>query len=451
MFRISLEGVAGDARGDVQARVADAVHLIEDATSDRRIWLLEPGAPQPGQPAHLGAIVRAIWIAADGDELLCRPRDRDELILLIRDLELAARCAAMRTLDNPAPPPAVGGVSIIVLDAQHTALPIGAALEDGAVCDFVVRNDGDAPVWVALLELGADRTVGALYPEGAGPGEQINPGESLAFGADYLGRLPDFAEEISIGLPADFPWVMQPDPLAEPPSCVFTLKAIVSTGPIVLALDGPMDALANSLDSSPHAWGCVHREQTINAPPLEPEQVPEPEEGKRQISPTGSGYVLVYWAEKLDGTELGRLGVTANKGMTPTMDNARGYWLFPQAGKAWPSEFRLRPGKQGKATVDIAGVHVSQVGNGFYGAQRRTNPSFGTVFKSISLTSVDQSWEVSSLGKRVGYMARVGERLHWFTQDKRLSYLPRKILQFKSAPLPLGGGDFYSAVDLPLA
>ena len=449
MYRISVDGVSSEARAEVEGRVADADHLslAESGQADAQVWLLEPGAPQPGEPANLRPIMRALWIAAQGDTLICRPRESDEASLLVHDLDQLARCEGMRAVDNPGAPPAVTAVEIIVVDANGDALAPGTALADGAVCDFVVRNGGLAPVWVALLELGADRTVGALYPEGIGPGEKLEPGESLAFGAEYLARLPDFASDISVGQPADFPWVVQPGPISGAPPCVFTLKAIVTAGPVPLPLDGSVAELTAALEHSPHAWACVHRDQIIDPPPPEPEPEPEVDGDSRQISPTGSGYVLVYWAERLDGTELGHLGITATSGMK-YMGPEQGYWMFPEPGKAWPSEFRLRPGERGKTTVDPTGVPDAQAQNQFFGAQRRTNPAFGTAYKPITLTQVDESWSVSSQGALVGYMARVGDELHWFTTQTH-TYLPRQILEFKHAALPTSG-DFFSAVDDPL-
>lgn len=448
MIRINLEGLPAEARAGARAQIQAQRDLIEDGSSDLRIWLMQPGVEQPGEPANVRPIAQPVWVAARGDWVVCRPRAPSENTLLIRDLQRLARYTGMRDLANPAASVDLqSGVRVVVVDADGQPVAAGAPLMDGARCDYEVHNDSTLPVWVTLLELGADRSVTSMFPWEPGPGERIAPGAKFALAGDFLERHPDFTSTFSVGVPTDHPWVVQPGPVPEtPPACVQTLKAIVTTAPVPLSVDGDLAELRATLEADAGDWVCVHHDQIIEPAPAQPAQV-QVVDGGREISPTGSGYVLVYWAEKLSGASLGGcLGVTATSGMSQMGENW-GYWNFPVSGAGWPSEFRLRPGSPGKSTVDGSGLPESQAINQFTGAVRRTNKPFSTARKKITLSpsQVDQSWKVTSPSGVVAYMARVGADLYWFTSAD-IAYMPKDILEFKSEPLPTNG-EFYSAVD----
>ena len=449
MFRINLEALTGDALTDVRAHVAGAASLTEDANSDLRIWLLEPGVEQPGEPAQMRPLARAVWVAARGDALVCRMRPPGESTLLVSDLDATARCEAMRAAENPLAPAALNAVRIVIVDGDGSAVTAENALEDGAACDFEIHNDGDVPVWVSLVEMGADRSIITHFPWAAGVGERIEPGAKFAAAADYMRRHPEYEPVINVFVAAAHPWVIQPGPMENGfAPCVFTLKAFVSTAPVALDLEGPVDAIVDALNAnSALGWTCIHRDQTVERPPVEP--LVDTEDGNgRQISPTGSGYVLVYWAEKLNGSSLGgALAVTAVKGIT-VLKPEHGYWTFPASGQSWPDAFRLRPGPKTGATVDPKGVPESQVASEFLAQPKRNNDVFGMERKPIPQfvrSQVEKSWTVTSNGTVQAYMALLNDNLYWFANTS-MAYLPKTILEFKTAALP-ADGKYFTAVD----
>lgn len=436
------------------ATEADAGAIVE-------IRLLTPVDP-PSDPAVKALagdrpVVVPTWFAHRGGEQIVRPREVGALPQLLADLSAVARWEAAAQL-SPPPSAALPTVRIVIEDPAGAPIGRDVALEatddagDPAAqrvaprYEFRLVNDGAEAVYVALLELGANRAVTALLPhpqhvDQLRSGCRLEAGASVALAADYYARDGRFAPLIAGGLPAripaEHPWVVQPN--SPPPPCAVTLLALVTRERIDLPLDGPPGALRAALET--HDWAVVTRTVRIDPPPPPAIDAPE-DDGGRQISPTGSGYVLVYGIEKLNGYQLGTMGVTSTTGMKH-LNPYQGYWRwFPKSTQPWPSAFRL--------VAQSSPIPEAEALSQFTGARRLTNEPFAVKpTKVIAPDDMQQCWKITFKGAELGYLARAGDRLHWYCKDDR-AWLPQGTLEFTAASgLPVG--DLYhQQVDDPL-
>jgi len=197
----------------------------------------------------LGPLPRPTWVAAGpGGHLAVRPRPAGDGAVegLVGDLESLARYRGLLAISDPDPTnPLAGQVSLEVerwSPAAATFLPAEPepgdgwlAFTEGERADFVIRNRGEEPVWVTLLQFDADGSILRLlparrHPECSPGGHPLAPGEVLRM-EDYYRRDPRFRiwEGLRITLPEGFPWV--PEPGREPTSGLFHLKWMVTREP----------------------------------------------------------------------------------------------------------------------------------------------------------------------------------------------------------------------------
>lgn len=425
MLRLQIAAPAAQ-REQAQRALLRASNLTIDA-SGVLLTCLMPGAPSPHEPPGLRPIAVPLWIATRDGKLIGTPRETGALPRLIADLDALAHADAWRALwVEQAPPVAEARITI---EQAGAALPNDTALQVGARYEFRVQNTASTARYLTLIEIGSDQQVRQLvpHPRHVDPTPQrIEPGQSLAVAADYYARDEQFAAVVDGGLPAAFP---DRHPWTPDAPATMTLRAILTATPLHLELDAPPPVI--------EAGDIATLEVALEGEPPPPEE----SDDEREISPTGSGYVLIYWVELLDGTVLGHLGVTSTTGMKH-LNPSEGYWnWFPKKEEPWPDAFRLRG--------ETVGQHETMVLTQFAGAKRLTNPTFST--KAVTIGSppgMTQSWKIIHGTDLVGYMARAEEHLYWYSTKQR-DYLPMGTLTFTPASLPTSG-DFHPATDVPL-
>lgn len=228
------------------------LQVIEDAgEADVLVRCLEPRETAgPADPCPgVGLLVERTWAAVGRDGRLAarlRPDRPEELQGLIEDLVAVGRYRHLLALDNPDPGSRLKGRVLLrarrwdsgqqaFLDAEPEAGAGVAVFREGEKVEFEIVNRHDAPVWVTLVEFGADGRITLLLPRPghanyACGGMRLEPRQTFRLAADYYRQDPQFAEAVREGLPlqlpAGFPWAAEP---GEPADLgLVTLKLLVT-------------------------------------------------------------------------------------------------------------------------------------------------------------------------------------------------------------------------------
>jgi hypothetical protein len=209
-----------------------------------------------GEPEEADVLIRyreepageRTWAAVGRDGRLAvrlRPDRPEEIRGLLADLLAAARYRQLLDLGNPDPASRLKGRVTLrakrwnpdqkaFLDAVPEAGGM-AVFREGDKAEFEIINGHDAPVWVTLLESGADGKIALLLPRPghatyARGGMQIDPGQTLRLAADYYSQDPAYAEAVREGLPLHlpegFPWAAEPGETVD--QGLVTLKLLVT-------------------------------------------------------------------------------------------------------------------------------------------------------------------------------------------------------------------------------
>jgi hypothetical protein len=189
------------------------------------------------------------WAAVGRDGRLAvrlRPDRPEEIRGLLADLLAAGRYRQLLDLGNPDPASRLRGCVALrakrwnpdrkaFLDAAPEAGSGMAVFREGEKAEFEIVNGCAAPVWVTLVEFGADGRIALLLPRPghatyARGGTPIEPGQTLRLAADYYRQDPAFAETVREGLPLHlpegFPWAAEPGETVD--QGLVTLKLLVT-------------------------------------------------------------------------------------------------------------------------------------------------------------------------------------------------------------------------------
>jgi hypothetical protein len=287
LWTVRSAGARHGEAGDVRAATSTArvVEARQPVAVGLRAFLREQKLPEPGlrvavaapeeprarlaealgeepllrlveEPGEADVLVRCreepsggrTWAAVGRDGRLAvrlRPDRPEEIRGLLADLLAAGRYRQLLDLDNPEPASRLKGRVALrakrwdadqktFLDAVPEAG--GAAVfREGEKAEFEIVNNCDAPVWVTLLEFGADGKIALLLPRPghatyARGGMQVDPGQTLRVASDYYRQDPAFAEAVREGLPLHlpegFPWAAEPGETVD--QGLVTLKLLVT-------------------------------------------------------------------------------------------------------------------------------------------------------------------------------------------------------------------------------
>ncbi len=185
----------------------------------------EPVVPCPG----LGTLEHWTWAAVGRDgRLAVRQRaEPADLQALVGDLNRLARFERLLELGNPDPASRLRGrVHLRVRPAGEPSNGTGTVtLPEGERVEVEVENGHDQPVWVSVVQFGADGAIELLMPNpdhatyrfGQG-GLRLEPGE-IVRASEYYGEDKGFAPRVEGGLPLylpeGFPWAAEPGETAE--------------------------------------------------------------------------------------------------------------------------------------------------------------------------------------------------------------------------------------------
>ena len=189
------------------------------------------------------------WAAVGRDGRLAvrlRPDRPEEIRGLLADLLAASRYRQLLDLDNPDPASRLKGRVLLrasrwnpeqkaLVEATPEAGFGVSVFCEGEKAEFEIVNRHDAPVWVTLVEFGADGKIALLLPRPghatyARGGMPIDPGQTLRLAADYYRQDPAYAEAVREGLPLylpeGFPWAAEPGEKVD--QGLITLKLLVT-------------------------------------------------------------------------------------------------------------------------------------------------------------------------------------------------------------------------------
>lgn len=188
------------------------------------------------------------WLAIGADGCyVTRPHVLGDRVGLARDLERVARYRGLLEVPLPNQDPLLLETVSFEIErltsagAEPAIAAPGAALPrfvEGDRAEFVIRNRGNEPVYVSLVEFGLDRKITLLLPIhrhrtqslGSYP---LDAGETLHLAGDYFSADPRFEQAVVGGLkmrlPDGFPWAAQPDEVRR--DGVLTLRLMITREP----------------------------------------------------------------------------------------------------------------------------------------------------------------------------------------------------------------------------
>lgn len=179
-----------------------------------------------------------------------RPAGPSSVRPVVKDLERLARAAALRGITELRDWDLDARISLEwgrVTDGRPSPLPVaGALLSAGDPVYLAVRNDGPAPVWVSLIDIGVSARITVLNADRPA-GHRLDTGQSYTFGHDdRYGRLT--------GVPLSWPAGL--DPRAPRPE---TILVIITPRPEDLSVL-EQDSVSRSLPGSASPLGSLLRQ-----------------------------------------------------------------------------------------------------------------------------------------------------------------------------------------------
>jgi hypothetical protein len=217
----------------------------------------EPLLQVVNEPGEADVLIRSreepsgerTWAAVGRDGRLAvrlRPDRPEEIGGLLADLLAVGRYRQLLDLGNPEPASRLRGCVTLraklwnpdqkaFLDAVPESGAGMAVFREGDKAEFEIVSHCATPVWVTLLEFGADGKIALLLPwpehaTYARGGMQVDPGQILRLAADYYRQDPDYAEGVREGLPLHlpegFPWAAEPGEVVD--QGLVTLKLLVT-------------------------------------------------------------------------------------------------------------------------------------------------------------------------------------------------------------------------------